>query len=194
MLPALILLTCANQFGAGGSPQPPALELPKPHFQQQPDDPPWLVQLVQFHGHLGPSVVAGAQFGIAGLRAVGAKGFFDVEVTCEGPFVTPPQSCFLDGLQVGTGATLGKRSLQWVPADVILVRVKNTRTGRAAELRPTPILLALLTGVTHQAETGSQRSAKQEPPHEHLETVARKIASLPEKEIVSIVTIPVVTP
>jgi hypothetical protein len=30
------------------------------------------------------SVVAGARMGMIGFRAVAAKGFFDVEVTCEG--------------------------------------------------------------------------------------------------------------
>ncbi len=41
--------------------------------------------------------------GIIGLRAVEAKGYVDVEVTCEGPFAKPPQACFLDGVQVANG-------------------------------------------------------------------------------------------
>ena len=76
-----------------------------------------------------------------GLRAVEANGFFDIEVTCEGPFARPPQACFLDGVQVATGATMGKRTINWVQADQIVVRLKNTRTGKAAELRPTPELM-----------------------------------------------------
>ena len=71
-----------------------------------------------------------------GLRAVEAKGYFDVEVTCEGPMAKPPQACFLDGVQVATGATMGKRTLHWVQADQILVRVKNTRTGKIVDVRP----------------------------------------------------------
>ena len=82
--------------------------------------------------------------GMIGLRAVEAKGYFDVEVTCEGPLAKPPQSCFLDGVQVTTGATLGKRNLQWVQADRLTMRIKNTRTGKTAVLRPTPALLELL--------------------------------------------------
>lgn len=81
--------------------------LPQPDYQRQPSDPQWLANMVQFHGHLGPAVVAGARMGIIGLRAVEAKGCFDVEVTCEGPMAKPPQACFLDGVQVATGATLG---------------------------------------------------------------------------------------
>ena len=85
-----------------------ARRLPQPHYQRQASDPAWLATVVQFHGHLGPAVVAGARMGTAGLRAVEAQGFFDVEVTCEGPLAKPPQSCFLDGVQVATGATMGK--------------------------------------------------------------------------------------
>ena len=59
--------------------------LPTPDYHRQPSDPAWLAQVVQIHGHLGPSVVAGARMGMVGLGAVGAKGYFDVEVTCEGP-------------------------------------------------------------------------------------------------------------
>jgi len=140
MLSSIILMACVVPLGAE-QPAAPVPELPKPHYRQLPGDPPWLVQAVQFHGHLGPMAVAGVRFGMAGLRAVGARGFFDVEVTCEGPFPKPPPSCFLDGLQVGSGATLGKRTLTWVPAEAILVRVKNTKTGKTAELRPTPKLL-----------------------------------------------------
>ena len=191
MYPALILLTLIGQLGADGSPSPSELTLPTPHFHQQPGDPPWLVQTVQLHGHLGPSVVAGARFGMAGLRAVGARGFFDVEVTCEGPFAKPPQSCFLDGLQVGTGATLGKRSLNWVPADKILVRVKNTSTGKTAELRPTTGLLQLLASVKPQPK----KAEPKEDDHKHgadspVETLARKIAGLSDSEIVVVRLVP----
>lgn len=57
--------------------------LPEPQYQPQTSDPAWLATVVQFHGHLGPAVVAGARMGMIGLKAVDAKGYFDVEVTCE---------------------------------------------------------------------------------------------------------------
>jgi hypothetical protein len=79
----------------------------QPDYHRQPSDPAWMATVVQFHGHLGPAVIAGARIGMIGLRAVEAKGYFDVEVTCEGPLAKPPQSCLLDGLQVATGATIG---------------------------------------------------------------------------------------
>jgi formylmethanofuran dehydrogenase subunit E len=172
----------------------PPVQLPQPQYHKNPSDPAWLEFTVQIHGHLGPSVVAGARMGMAGLRAVDAKGYFDIEVWCEGPMARPPQSCFLDGLQLGTGATLGKRNLQWTQADQIVVRVKNTRTGRTAELRPTPALLAILTGLAQQAEADGQDTERHEPFQEHLEAAARKIASLPEGEVVSIMMASEVTP
>jgi formylmethanofuran dehydrogenase subunit E len=153
-------------------------QLPQPDYQRQPSDPPWLANVVQFHGHLGPAVVAGARMGMIGLRAVEAKGYFDVEVTCEGPMAKPPQACFLDGVQVATGATMGKRTLAWVQADKILVRVKNTRTGKTAELRPTPTLMELLAAFKPQAKAGAGHGPGSKADDEQLAATARKIAAM----------------
>jgi len=168
--------------------EPPAARLPQPDFQPQPSDPAWLAAVVQLHGHLGPAVVAGARMGMAGLRAVEAQGYFDVEVTCRGPLARPPQSCFLDGLQMGTGATLGKRTLHWVEAEQLVVRIQNTRTGRTAELRPAPALTALLVGFAPRTKSAATPSAA--PPSTEnrradaqLEATARKIAAMPEHQI-----------
>jgi formylmethanofuran dehydrogenase subunit E len=156
--------------------------LPTPAYRRQSSDPEWLAQVVQFHGHLGPSVVAGARLGMIGLRAVGAHGYFDVEVTCEGPMAQPPQACFLDGLQVATGATLGKRTLTWVPAGQIAVRVRNTRTGAAVALRPTPMLMELLASFKSPPKAGVGHGAGQKA-DQRLEAAARKIAAMPENQI-----------
>ena len=155
---------------------------PAPDYHRQPSDPEWLAQVVQLHGHLGPSVVAGARMGMIGLRAVGAKGYFDVEVTCEGPMARPPQSCFLDGIQAATGATLGKRTLAWVQADRIAVRIGNTRTGQTVELRPTPMLLELLGSFKSQPKAGTGPGPGQQD-HERSEAIARKIATMPEQAV-----------
>ncbi len=157
--------------------------LPQPHYHRQPADPEWLAQVVQFHGHLGPSVVAGARMGMIGLRVVEAKGFFDVEVTCEGPLAKPPQACFLDGVQVATGATMGKRTLNWVQANQIVVRIKNTQTGKVAELRPTSALVQLLGSFKPQPKAGPRHGGD-----EQLEAIARNIAAMPEKEV-AVVTV-----
>ena len=44
--------------------------LPQPDFHRQPSDPAWLATVVQFHGHLGPSVVAGARMGMAAAFSI----------------------------------------------------------------------------------------------------------------------------
>jgi len=161
--------------------------LPQPHYHRQAADPAWLATVVQFHGHLGPSVVAGARMGMIGLRAVEAKGYFDVEVTCEGPLAKPPQSCFLDGVQVATGATLGKRTLEWVQADRLTMRIKNTGTGKIVVLRPTPALLELLASFKPQPKAGAESGHKTDD--EQLEAIARKIVAMPDKEI-AVVALP----
>ena len=164
----------------------PESQLPQPEYQRQPSDPAWLASVVQFHGHLGPAVVAGARIGMIGLRAVDARGYFDVEVTCEGPLAKPPQACFLDGVQVATGATMGKRTLHWTEAERILVWVKNTQTGRTAGLRPTSALMDLLAAFKPQPKAGADHGAKVDDAR--LEAVARQIAAMPERDVASVIT------
>ncbi len=152
--------------------------LPQPHFHAQASDPPWLEKVARFHGHLGPSVVAGARLGMAGLRAVGAKGYFDLDVACAGPFAGPPESCFLDGLQVATGATLGKRNLRTTDAEQIVLRLRNTRTGETAEVRPTEKLVELLKSAKPLRPDGSK-----EAPDDRIERIARQIGAMRDEEI-----------
>lgn len=180
----LVLLGLPAMTTAAG----PTDRLPQPDYQRQPTDPAWMASVVQFHGHLGPAVVAGARMGMIGLRAVDAKGYFDVEVTCEGPLAKPPQACFLDGVQVATGATMGKRTLHWTEAERILVRVKNTRTGRIVDVRPTPALMDLLAAFKPQAKAGTGHGPESKADDEHLAAVARQIAAMPERDVASVIT------
>ena len=166
-------------------------KLPQPRYERRDSDPAWLAYAVQFHGHLGPWAVAGNRLGMAGLRAVGAKGYFDVEVTCQGPLSKPPRSCFLDGLQVATGATLGKRNLHWVSAERLVVHFTNTLTGQEAEIRPTETLTAHLTSFKPKPKVGDRAFGKHAgEDHDHqedpLESIARKIAAMPEGEILTV--------
>lgn len=164
------------------------VELPTPHYRKKASDPSWLVYASQFHGHLGPWAVAGARAGMTGRTAVGAEGYFDLKVVCEGPFAKPPRSCFLDGLQVSTGATMGKRNLDWVKKGEVLVRVKNTQTGQQVEIRPTAALLELLHSFCPQpkarAHADDSRSRDHDDAHTQLlESIARKIAAMPAKKL-----------
>jgi formylmethanofuran dehydrogenase subunit E len=64
-----------------------------------------------FHGHLGPYVVLGYRMGLLARQRTGTGGYFDIEAqpTTRGK---PPESCFIDGVQLGTGATTGKGNLR----------------------------------------------------------------------------------
>lgn len=168
---ALTLLTVTH------FPQTSMADLPTPHYREAPGDPDWLAYAAQFHGHLGPWATAGARIGMAARHAVAAQGHFDVDVTVAGPLVKPPTSCFLDGVQVSTGATWGKRNIHWTENDHISVRIRNTRSGEVIEARPTPTLMDLL---------GSMKAGSESPQrHDHaLEEIARKIATLPASELV----------
>jgi len=99
----------------------------------------------------------------------------------------PPASCFLDGLQISTGATMGKRNLDWVDGKKIVVHVKNTETGRTAVLQPTDAFLALLQqpaadtkGMSDAEKRDHSRNSR------HSDVLSRKIAAMPEKDILTI--------
>jgi formylmethanofuran dehydrogenase subunit E len=167
----------------------PIYRMPQPRYERKDSDPAWLESAVRLHGHLGPSVIAGTRLGIAGIKAVEAKGYFDVEVTCEGPFAKPPQSCFLDGLQAGTGATMGKRNLIYIEAEKVVVRVKNTETGKTAELHPTPEFLklsGLLQSPPRPEDKPAADASKRGHDDDSLGKTARKIATMEDKELFTI--------
>ena len=168
----------------------PMHRLPQPHYERLGSDPDWLAYAAQFHGHLGPWATAGTRLGMAGLREVGAKGYFDVEVICEGPFLKPPKSCFLDGLQVATGATLGKRNLYCgrTPTDEIVVRLRNTQTGALAEVRPTAKLVEMLGSFQPRVKAAGAKHVGQNTQDDRdadhaVEALAREIAALSDREI-----------
>lgn len=75
-------------------------------------------ELAAFHGHLGPYIVLGYRI-----------GRYVKENFCPDPFLMrasvfcagmPPESCLADGVQIGSGCTLGKRNIQIVECNEIL--------------------------------------------------------------------------
>jgi formylmethanofuran dehydrogenase subunit E len=159
-----------------------SVELPKPDYARDASDPDWLSYAAQFHGHLGPWATAGLRLGAAGRQVVDAEGYFDVQVVATGPFAKPPRSCFLDGLQIATGATWGKRNIEWTDGDDVSVRVTNTKTGKIAVLKPTKKLLELLASFKPKPKV----AADDDDNHAVLEGIARKIARLPGSELLTI--------
>ena len=68
--------------------------------------------LAAFHGHLGPYIVLGYRIGRYAKEHFCSDPFqMKAAIFCEG---VPPQSCLADGVQIGSGCTLGKRNIEIV--------------------------------------------------------------------------------
>jgi hypothetical protein len=91
--------------------------------------------LAAFHGHLGPYIVLGYRMGRY-IRQHFCSDPFQMKaaVYCEG---VPPQSCLADGIQIGSGCTLGKRNIEIVADREI--RCEFSCGERRMALRPKPI-------------------------------------------------------
>lgn len=63
-----------------------------------------------FHGHLGPYVVIGYRMGRLALSELDSEGHFGISAEVHSPRQTP-KSCLIDGVQLGSGCTLGKGNI-----------------------------------------------------------------------------------
>jgi formylmethanofuran dehydrogenase subunit E len=63
----------------------------------------------QFHGHLGPYAVLGYKMGKIASEKLGSDPFEKMVHVSTG--TTPPISCIIDGIQLGSGCTLGKGNI-----------------------------------------------------------------------------------
>jgi formylmethanofuran dehydrogenase subunit E len=73
--------------------------------------------LAIFHGHLGPYIVMGYRIGRYASEYFGKNPFnMKAKVFCSG---TTPQSCLADGVQLGSGCTIGKRNIELEVSDDI---------------------------------------------------------------------------
>ncbi|MCL2711318.1 MAG: formylmethanofuran dehydrogenase subunit E family protein [Planctomycetaceae bacterium] len=201
--PCILLVIAIIAVGCSPTQTPPLslplvdvaeiIGFPKPNYNAEQDDPEWLTKATHFHGHLGPAIIFGCRVGAAALDALGAKGYFDVEITAQGPFAEPPKSCVLDGLQLSTGATLGKRNLHVVVQDEYVITVKNRRTGVSVEIRPTPELVELMWSrlePDHDDEEDDEDDDEHNDEMRRVEAVARQIANMPLNEMMTLKRIP----
>jgi formylmethanofuran dehydrogenase subunit E len=69
-----------------------------------------LNEAIKFHGHLGPYLILGILAGEAALKKLKCKKYFGLKVKVWGAD-KKPRSCFIDGLQLSTGATYGKGNI-----------------------------------------------------------------------------------
>jgi formylmethanofuran dehydrogenase subunit E len=73
-----------------------------------------LDQAAAFHGHLGPWLALGLRAGLRARRVVSPDPFcLTAFVRCPG---RTPYTCFLDGIQFGSGCTLGKGNIHHIRA------------------------------------------------------------------------------
>jgi formylmethanofuran dehydrogenase subunit E len=150
-------------------------------YHREASDPDWLVRVGEFHGHLGPWVVIGALAGRDARERL-AAGYWDIEVVCWMPpdRQRQPWSCILDGLQVATGASLGKQNIRFAfsPEVVrdgrsVVFVIRRPAGGRPAvgfAYRVNDKLAAMLAGMTP----------------ERLEAMSRDIAGRTASELFEI--------
>ncbi|HOJ59785.1 MAG TPA: formylmethanofuran dehydrogenase subunit E family protein [bacterium] len=93
-----------------------------------PFRPLTMEELARFHGHLGPFIVLGTRIGEHAVTAHQFPRHFGLTVNVECPD-QPPPSCLIDGLQLSTGATMGKRNITHVVADEIRVTLRENDSG-----------------------------------------------------------------
>ncbi len=79
-----------------------------------------LKDAIKFHGHLGVFLVLGLKAGLYANNKLGKNnGEMHACIETE-PF--PPLSCFVDGVQVATGCTMGKRNIEVKSGDSLSVK------------------------------------------------------------------------
>ena len=66
---------------------------------------------VDFHGHLGPFLVIGVRMGLIALDSFNLEKFSTMKIVTE-TGTKPSLSCIIDGIQVSTGCTLGRGSIE----------------------------------------------------------------------------------
>ena len=93
-----------------------------------------LKEAVKFHGHLGPWLVLGLLTGEYALKKLKAKKYFGLRMKVSGAN-EKPKSCFIDGLQLSTGATYGKGNIQKIEGGRIKVYFYNLENNKKINIR-----------------------------------------------------------
>jgi len=91
---------------------------------------------IHLHGHRGPFLIAGIRMGLLALKLLESSGYFGLEAESETGTVTP-LSCLTDGVQIGSGCTLGKGNIRVTDARRARVHFLDKSARRVTiELRP----------------------------------------------------------
>ncbi len=87
------------------------------------------------HSHLCPRQVLGVRMGLAGLAALGLAAPLRNR---EALVIVETDGCFVDGVEVSTGATVGKRTLRVLDLGKIAATFVEVSSGSAIRLTPAP--------------------------------------------------------
>lgn len=113
-------------------------------------------RLRAFHGHLGPFAMLGYRAGRLALEQLRAPSHFGIRAQVLCP-PQPPPSCFADGVQYGTGCTLGKRNIELIPAEEITLTVTVNDGGASFTVVPRREVIERFAGWL--AEEGDEAAA-----------------------------------
>lgn len=130
----------------------------------------------RFHGHLGPWLVLGLRAGRRAARVLKATPF-QLEAVVHCPARTP-YSCFLDGIQLGSGCTLGKGNIRHIRSS--RVRVEFSRfavTGERMHSKQTKAKASLLLELN--PEVWTELNLQSVRTRAKVEALGRNIARRP---------------
>ncbi|MBL7151460.1 MAG: formylmethanofuran dehydrogenase subunit E family protein [Candidatus Omnitrophica bacterium] len=119
---------------------------------------------IDFHGHLGPWLVLGILAGQTALDKLGCAKYFGLQVKAWG-VIHKPKSCLIDGLQLSTGATYGKGSIEKLNSPSVKVEVRSHKRNKKVVFTLKQGLLQKLEKLnTHaESETLAKRIFKSNP-------------------------------
>jgi len=113
------------------------------------------------HGHLGPFLIAGIRMGLLALELLESPGYFGIQAESQTGTITP-LSCLTDGVQIGSGCTLGKGNIRVTDARRPCVCFSDEKGARVTiELRPS-IMQGFLSGGLKEQTAIAREKAKEE--------------------------------
>ena len=116
----------------------------------------------QFHGHVGPFLVAGIRMARLATALLGEIDHIQTETGLD-----PPVSCITDGMQIATSLTLCNKGIILAAVSGTPAAVFTGTNGHSVRLEVRPSALELM-----------QRSSE-----EGLRRLAEQVASLPASEL-----------
>ena len=113
------------------------------------------------HGHLGPFLIAGIRMGLLALELLDSRGYFGIQAESQTGKITP-LSCLTDGVQIGSGCTLGKGNIRVTDERRPRVHFSEEAGKRVTiELRPS-IAQGFLNGDLNEQGAIAREKAQEE--------------------------------